>query len=268
MTSRTRIAIVAAAGRGTRFGAAGTKVLADIAGRPCVQRVLDCVEAALGEHHQLLVVGHEAERVVAKVGAAVHRRFVHQPEQRGTGHALAVALAQVDADDADVYFLCGDKPLLRASTLARLRSGFEAQPNGMAFLTGRIAGEPATSRQGRVVRYAEHPVAIVEHKTIAALDGRLSLPGGSWTRDDLLAVREVNVSTYAWRLADLRRLVPALSADAAQAEVLVTDLVRLFVEDGLAVRGLPLDDAREGLGIDTPEQWRTVAALAGEMGVR
>ncbi|MBI5833372.1 MAG: NTP transferase domain-containing protein [Armatimonadetes bacterium] len=103
MTSRTRIAIVAAAGRGTRFGAAGTKVLADIAGRPCVQRVLDCVEAALGEHHQLLVVGHEAERVVAKVGAAVHRRFVHQPEQRGTGHALAVALAQVDADDADVY---------------------------------------------------------------------------------------------------------------------------------------------------------------------
>jgi len=271
MSERPRYAVIAAAGRGTRFGD-GSKVLADIGGRPCLRLVLDAVEAALGEHRQLVVVGHEAECVMSAIGPADHRVFVPQAEQRGTGHALATALAHVDAADADVYFLCGDKPLLRGATLARLRAAFEAQPDGMAFLTGQVDGDPSTSRQGRVVRWEGHPLAIVEHRALAALEDDLALPDGlgavhRFTRGDLLALREVNVSTYAWRLADLRRLVPALSTDAAQAEVLVTDLARLFVADGRAVRALPLDDPREGLGIDTPEQWRAVAALAEAMGV-
>ena len=257
MSQRPRIAIVAAAGRGTRFAATGTKVLADIAGQPCVCRVLDCLDAALDGHQQVVVVGHEAERVTAAIGPAEHRRFVTQTEQRGTGHALATALASVTEDDADIYFVCGDKPLLRPATLARLRQTFEAQPGGMAFLTGRTEGDPEASRQGRVVRANGQPVAILEHRQISARADAA----------ELLGIAEVNVSTYAWRLADLRRLVPTLAADAAQAEVLVTDLVRLFAEAGLTVQGLPLDDPREGLGIDTPEQWQAVAALARTMGV-
>lgn len=262
MSCRPRYAIIAAAGRGTRFGAAA-KVLADVAGRPCLRRVLDCVEGALGQHRQVVVVGHQAEKVISAVGPAGHRRFVLQAEQRGTGHALATALAEIDEADADIYFLCGDKPLLRPGTLSRLRAAYEDQPDGMAFLTGQITGNPAASRQGRVVRRDGQPIAIVEHKAIAALDGRVH----GLTAADLMATREVNVSTYVWRLAELRRLVPALAADPAQAEVLVTDLVRLFATQGLAVRGLPLDDDSEGLGIDTPEQWQAVAELAATMGV-
>jgi bifunctional UDP-N-acetylglucosamine pyrophosphorylase/glucosamine-1-phosphate N-acetyltransferase len=266
MSDRPRIAIIAAAGRGTRFLDARPKVLADIAGRPALARVADTVEAALGEHRQLIVVGHRGAEVQAALGAAEHRCYVNQAEPRGTGDALRRALDVVDHEDADVYFLCGDKPLLRADTLAALRHRFAHGDLAMAFLTGRIDGDPADSRQGRVVMTADgEALGIVERKVIDALEGELTLRDAAgrshrFTRAELLAIEHVNVSTYVWRLEPLRRLSAALSDGNAAGELLVTDLVALFNAAGLAVGAMPLRDAREGLGVDTVEQWREVEA--------
>ncbi len=251
--SRPRYAVVAAAGRGTRYEGEEPKVLAPIAGRTSLERVTMTLDQALGAHRQLVVIGYEAERVRASLGEAPHRQWVYQHDPCGTGHALALALAEIDEPDADVYFVCGDKPLLRASSLAALRAGFEAQGGGQAFLTGQIEGPPELSRQGRVVRESGAPVAIVEYKVIQALSAPLQL-GRAWTRDELLALRECNVSTYVWRLAMLRALVPDLAHDPTQAEIMVTDLVQLAAARGWPVTAQPLHDPSEGWGVDTLEQ--------------
>ncbi|MFM9195528.1 MAG: NTP transferase domain-containing protein, partial [Planctomycetia bacterium] len=58
------IAIVMAAGRGTRMGGDLPKVLFEAAGKPLVRWVLDALEAA-GVNDRLVVVGYRAELVEA-----------------------------------------------------------------------------------------------------------------------------------------------------------------------------------------------------------
>lgn len=265
--AKTRVAVIAAAGRGRRFQGQGPKVLADVEGRPCLRRVLDAVEGGLDEHLQLIVVGHEADAIRDVIGEAPYRRYVYQREPRGTGHALREAVDTLAPGlDGHLYFFCGDKPLLQADTVGRFRDRFERTPPGMLFLTGLIDGESAQvreSKQGRVVWVdqggASHALGIVERKVIEAIGDqeRLWLYNGkkySFTREQLLDIRDVNVSTYAWSIPELRRHIAELSDDNAQGEYLVTDLVQIFIRHGLSVQTLPLTDPREGRGIDTVEQ--------------
>jgi len=262
-----RVAVIAAAGRGTRFHGEGPKVLADVGGQPCLARVLATIEAGLGEHQQIIVVGHEAEAVQAAIGDAPNRQYVLQEELRGTGDALRCGLSAVPPDAGSLYFFCGDKPLLRASTIARFREQFERGTAPMQFLTGWIEGDEdavLANRQGRVVCVESdgrpHALAIVERKVIEAMvsDEPFRLANGMeyrFSRDQLLRIREVNVSTYAWSLNELRRAVRDLQDDNAQHEFLVTDLVHLFLNRGWPVETVALSDPEEGKGIDTREQW-------------
>ena len=279
MKERRAVVVIAAAGRARRFGGS-QKVLAQVGGIPSVCRVAEACERGLGPHRQIVVVGHEGERVAAALGPAGHREFVRQEEQRGTGHALALALDHIaDAGVHEVYFVCGDKPLLTAESLARLRDGFAASGAAMAFLTGEVAGDPRESRQGRVVQiHRDTPraevLAVVERAAIDALgEGEtLSFTAlGGWqqryTRDDLLAIRDVNVSAYVWRADVLRKHIGELQACPESGEYLVTDLVRILREHRHLVRAFPVRRSEEGIGIDTQEVLQTAnAVLAGPRG--
>ncbi len=261
------MAVVAAAGRGTRFRGDGPKVLAEVGGQPCLSRVLSALEAGLGEHRQVIVVGYQADAVREAIGDAPHRVYVHQAALKGTGDALRCALETVTDDPGAVYFFCGDKPLLRGETIARFRERFEQGSAPMQFLTGWIDGdehEVQANRQGRVVCVEAdgrpHALGIVERQVIDALQSAQTfrLANGAahrFTREELLRIREVNVSTYAWRLPELRQAIRDLRDKNAQGEFLVTDLVQHFLGRGWPVETVALTDPEEGKGIDTREQW-------------
>ncbi len=116
---------VLAAGEGTRMRSATPKVLHPICGRPMLRHVLGTLDE-LAPARIVVVVGHGSEQVRAAVdawSAPDHRyELAEQPEQRGTGDAMAVALgALVEGDAAtDVLVVLGDVPLIRSETLAGL----------------------------------------------------------------------------------------------------------------------------------------------------
>jgi len=259
------VVVIAAAGRARRFGG-GQKVLAQVGGIPSVCRVARACDEGLGAHRQLVVIGHEGERVRAALGEAPHRQFVHQEQPLGTGDALAKALSHLGEDRCrEVYFLCGDKPLISPESLSRLRDGFRATGPAMAFLTGEVQGDPAENRQGRVIRVHEDTpraqvVAIVERAVIDALgdDETVSFRAqGGWqrvyTRDQLLALREVNVSAYVWRTEVLREHIGELALRPESGEYFVTDLVDIFLQHRLLVCAFPVSKSEETIGIDTPD---------------
>ncbi len=95
MAERTCLAIVLAAGEGTRMRSARPKVLHEIAGRSLLAHVLDAVREA-GGTAAAVVVGPDAEAVAAEAkrvlpGAEI---FV-QAERRGTAHAVLAAKAAI-----------------------------------------------------------------------------------------------------------------------------------------------------------------------------
>ena len=261
------VVVIAAAGRARRFSGE-QKVLAAVGGRPSVCRVADVCGEALGPHRQVVVIGHQGARVCAALGEAPGREYVAQEQQLGTGHALAVALAHLEhSPDREVFFVCGDQPLLTVRSLRRIRADREASGAAMAFLIGGIQGDTMQSRQGRVVQvYRGTPqaevLAIVERATLDTLDGhKLTFESSlgerhEYTRGQLLGVRDVNVSAYVWPERVLREQLPKLKWHPEKGEYFVTDLVEILREQRLLVRAISTSVEWEGIGIDTPDLLR------------
>ena len=79
-----------AAGLGTRMKSRKAKVLHQAGGQTLVEHVLDAAEASVPSSRITVVVGHQADQVRDLLSPRACQ-FVTQQEQRGTGHAVAVA---------------------------------------------------------------------------------------------------------------------------------------------------------------------------------
>ena len=117
MKARTCLAIVLAAGEGTRMRSARPKVLHAVAGQSLLAHVLTAVGAA-GTTATAVVVGPGQDEVAAEAkrvlpGAAT---FV-QRERRGTAHAVLAAKAAIAKQPDDILVVYGDTPLIRPDTL-------------------------------------------------------------------------------------------------------------------------------------------------------
>src|SRR5690554_7909955 len=108
--------VILAAGQGTRMRSSLPKVLHPIAGKPMLAHVIDAARALQPNSIQV-VIGHGAKQVTQQLAAA-DVTFVMQTEQLGTGHAVAQAIPNLNADTLLVLY--GDVPLIHPSTLSRL----------------------------------------------------------------------------------------------------------------------------------------------------
>ena len=211
----TLAVVTLAAGKGSRMKSDLPKVLHTLAGKPLLGHVLEAASALEGAE-QHVVIGHGADQVQATF-ADSGVIWSEQAEQKGTGHAVAQALPAI-AEDSLVLVLYGDVPLIRTDTLRALVAAAE---NSLALLTVTLQNP---SGYGRIVRSGDGEVqAIVEHKD-ATEEQRL--------------ICEVNTGIMALPARLLNKWLPALSADNAQGEYYLTDVIAMAVADGVAVTAL------------------------------
>ena len=248
MTSAAPVVIVLAAGEGKRMHSATPKVLHKVAGRSLVGHVLEAA-AAIEPSHVVVVVGHGRDEVIAHLDeVAPWVDTVVQEEQRGTGHAVRIAmeaLASVDAlSDGPLIVLSGDTPLLTGDTVRDLVALQVAQGAAATLLTAEL--EDPTG-YGRVVRDADGWVdRIVEHRD-----------ADEATR----AIREINAGMYAFDPADLIPALGRLTTANDQGEEYLTDVIGLMRGAGRPVAGLRVPDSDEILGVNDRAQLATAAAL-------
>ena len=89
-------AIVLCAGKGTRMGLAPVnKVAFDCAGIPVIRRIVDNMREG-GVSRFVIVVGHQAESVMAALDGEPGVLYAYQSAQKGTGHATACGLAVLE----------------------------------------------------------------------------------------------------------------------------------------------------------------------------
>ena len=108
------VAIILAAGKGTRMRSKYPKVLHKVGGKPMLQHVIDAASAA-GADKKVVIVGHEAELVEAMVGN--QGTIALQAEQLGTGHAVMQTADALKDFHGTALILCGDTPLLDGEEL-------------------------------------------------------------------------------------------------------------------------------------------------------
>jgi bifunctional UDP-N-acetylglucosamine pyrophosphorylase/glucosamine-1-phosphate N-acetyltransferase len=201
--------IVLAAGEGKRMKSAKPKVLMPLAGRPMLAHVLDTARA-LQPARIHIVYGHLGEQVQAALTDLGDLTWVHQAEQRGTGHAVKLAMPGVP-EDARVLVLYGDVPLIRNDTLQKLL----ALEMPLAALVTQLDNPYG---YGRVVRDGIGRIrAIVEEKDCTAEQRAIS-----WVNSGILA-------------ADARRLrvwINNLTDANAQREYYLTDVFEQANDEG------------------------------------
>ena len=248
-SSTGTVAVVLAAGLGTRMKSAVPKVLHPLCGRPMLAYVLDAWastdDGSAGRHP--IVVFSPAVAAVIDVFAD-RAVFALQDEPRGTGHAVGAALAVVPADAIEILVLSGDVPLVTGADLDAILEA-RRQDDAAIALASVFAADPA--HLGRVVRGDFGTVErIVEAKDATP---------------DELAGNETNAGIYAFDADWLRRRIEALTPSATTGELYLTDLVRLAREDGRIVSAVGFEDDGRFDGINDRAQ---LAAAEWSMRVR
>ncbi|MDH3260361.1 MAG: bifunctional UDP-N-acetylglucosamine diphosphorylase/glucosamine-1-phosphate N-acetyltransferase GlmU [Acidimicrobiia bacterium] len=233
------MAVVLAAGAGTRMKSNAPKILHDLAGLPLLQWVLDAI-APIPLDEVVVVVGHGAEEVEKILPVGVVPRL--QDQQLGTGHALRAGLTGSQLAGQTVLVLPGDMPLLAGSTISELLAVHRESSAAATVLTAEI--QP--SDFGRILRNkAGDLVRIVEVRD---------------ADPDELAVREVNGGVYVFSGDLLGKALDELTTENAQGEYYLTDVIGLLAGAGHKV-GTLVTDPVELTGVNSHQQLAVAAHL-------
>ncbi len=240
--------IVLAAGGGTRMRSKTAKVLHEIAGRSMIDHVLLAVQA-LEPRQVVAVVGHQRDQVGPHIQALMpEAALAVQEEQKGTGHAVRIALEAVGTTSGTVLVAAGDTPLLRGESLRGFAQEHRAADCAVSVLSG-IVEQP--HGYGRIVRNHEGDVeGIVEEKDATA---------------EQREIREISSGILAFDAEFLLEALSRVGNDNSKGEYYLTDVVGLAREAGLAVGAFPLDDVMQTQGANDRVQ---LAELGRELNLR
>src|SRR3954454_1741126 len=234
MTKRTCLAIVLAAGEGTRMRSSLPKVLHAVAGRTLLGHVLHAVRGAHVDACAVVVgpngeaVAEEARRVLPKADVFV------QKERRGTGHAVLAARAAIVKGADDIVVCFADTPLISAETLKRLRTAIHRHAS-VAVLGFRPAN---SAGYGRLITNGHRLVAIREERDASDIERRIDLCNGG-----LMALRgEIALD-----------VLERIDNKNAKGEFYLTDAVA--IADGMALEAVALETTEDEVrGINTKAQ--------------
>jgi len=238
-------AIVLAAGKGTRMKSDLPKVMHEAFGKPMVRWVVEVAKLA-GADRVTLIIGHGAELLRRAFASDAGVTFALQDPQLGTGHAVDQGRRDFMPlhEGDDVFVLCGDGPLIRPATLAKLLATHRAD-GAAATLATSISDDP--QGYGRIERDERGQFRrIVEQKDATP---------------EQLAIREVNPSYYCFRVSDLFGALSEVDNKNASGEYYITDVFELLLKEGKRVSVVDAVPPEDVLSVNTPEQLAEVSRI-------
>jgi len=269
--SADEVSIILAAGHGKRIKSHRSKMLHAIWGTPTVERVFNASNQGSASVNSILVVGIKAQDVMTVIGKRPQTLFAYQAEQKGTGHAVQVALEKINEKnfDGSVFVFPGDMGLINQETVAMFRKAFLNSNSDMMVLTGIFTGDSAENSYGRIIRVkgtdadgnpcgsdCGKVIEIKEHKDILSLPEDkpylLKYKGRtfSYSKQELIENREFNSGVYAFDYKKLVAQIKNLSSENVQNEIYITDLISLFNKSGYSVSAASPDDQNVVMGFN------------------
>ena len=259
--SRRCLAVILAAGEGTRMKSAVPKVLHRLAGRTMLSHVAATAVVAAADA-VAIVVGPNRDDVAAEARRALPDAEIFiQTERKGTAHAVLAAREAIARGYDEVLVLYADVPLVAPETLQAMRKalaqgaqvvalGFEAaDPQGYGRLV--IA-------EGDLLAIREHKDATPAERAITFCNSGLMGLAGEGALDILDRIGRANAQGEFYLTdaveaarADRRRCV-ALSTSEDQV-MGVNDRVQLAAAEAVIQARLRASAMRNGATLTAPE---------------
>ncbi|MEA3560964.1 MAG: NTP transferase domain-containing protein [Candidatus Omnitrophota bacterium] len=225
------VAVILAAGKGTRMKSSQPKVLHQLCGRPMIDHLLDTLKH-MGLKKIIVVAGYQYELVSGYLKGKVG--LVRQRQLSGTANALLQAQDTVAGLKNDLLVLCADTPLITLKTMKKLVAKFRLSKADCAVLT-TVLEKPGG--YGRVIRNNKgRIIKIVEDKDATAAEQQ---------------EREINSGNYIFNNKHLFRLLKKITLQNKKREYYLTDIISLFAGEGLKIESVISLDPVEALGINS-----------------
>ena len=244
--------LILAAGLGTRMKSERAKVLHEIGGLPLIIYVCRTARS-LDPARIYVVVGHQAAEVekAAQNEMGDLAGFVMQTEQRGTGHAVMAARAELASSNSLVLVLPGDVPFIRSETLETFIENHKSSHAACSVLSVRLENPTG---YGRIVRDDNDLFARIVEQKDATLEEQ--------------KIKEINSGIYCF---DSRKLFSALervNTSNKQGEYYLTDVPQILLSGGEVINVYLHGDAREVSGINTRAELAEVENLLRRQTIR
>ena len=224
------IAIVMAAGKGTRMKSKNSKLVQKIYGKEFVKRAVENAEKA-GVKDIVAVVGYKKEEVMKVLGDNI--KYAFQDEMLGTGHAVMQAKEYLKGKKGKVLVLNGDVPLIRPETLNKL---IEKRIENKEYATLLTAIYDDPTGYGRIVRDEGGNIeGIVEEKD---------------TTEEQKKITEINAGIYCFDIEALLEALEKITPNNKQGEYYITDVIQIMNNRGLKTGAVIVEDNTEILGIN------------------
>ena len=216
MKSKSRIAVILAAGLGTRMRSSTPKVLHPLGGHPMLLHVLKTLEN-VGFDKTALVVGPDMEDVI-EVASDYQPdiKIIVQEERLGTGHAVMAAESFFNNNEGTIIVVYGDTPLLTSESIQNLVEAREVSSDPAAVVIGfresndNMYGRLVLDTGGSLLKIVEHQDASQEE----------------------LAITLCNSGIFAFDSKALPLMLKKLSNENAKQEYYLTDIVEVAIREG------------------------------------
>lgn len=224
------IAIIMAAGKGTRMKSKNSKLIQKIYGKEVVKRAVENAKKA-NITDVIAVVGYQKEQVMNVLGNEV--KYVEQKEMLGTGHAVMQAIPFLKGKKGKVLVLNGDVPILKPETINKLVEKSTTRKEYATVLTA-IYDNP--TGYGRILRdEGQNVKGIIEEKDAT---------------DEQRKIQEINAGIYCFDIQELLKALTNLTTNNAQGEYYITDIIKIMNDKGLKTGSLVVEDNTEILGVN------------------
>ncbi len=224
------VAIVMAAGKGTRMKSKKSKLVHKIYGKEIIRRAVENAKRA-GIEEVITVVGYQKEQIQEVLGDSV--KYAIQDEQLGTGHAVIKASKLLEGKKGKVLILNGDHPIMRPETLRNLVEESNKRGESATILT---MVHDKLIPYGKIIHDSNGMIKeIVEHKDC---------------NEEQLQIKEVNLGMYCFDIQDLLEALKYLKNDNVQREYYLTDVIKIMYDKGLKTGSIVVSDNAEVLGVN------------------
>ncbi len=234
---RSLKAIILAAGKGTRMKSLLPKVLHGILGKTLIERVIDSVFKLDNVDECIVITGYQAQEVENHLKERYFDKpitAILQEPQLGTGDAVFKAHNNLKGFDGTVLVLCGDTPLLSGKTLSEFVKTHQDSGSALTVMSA-IFEDPGD--YGRIIREKDGGVM----KIVEAKDAN----------EQQKAVKEINAGVYCLQWQQIAPAFFEITADNAQGEYYLTDIVDWSVRKGLKTSVFTIENNYEIYGINS-----------------
>lgn len=229
----TDIGIILAAGKGTRMKSQLPKPVVPLNNKPLIKYIIESLEKA-DVKEVALVVGYKSEIVKNILGEDYI--YVEQKEQKGTAHAIMQAKEVLNWKGKNVVIFVGDSPLIKAHTIKKLIRHHKKTRSDCTFLTSDFKMDLP---YGRVVRDKNGSIVkCVEEKN---------------ANKNELKIKELLSSHFVFNGDALFNYIHSIKPDPDNDEYYLTEILEIFIKNGLKVEALKIDNFEELVGLNTPE---------------